>query len=234
MSINVGPFPRIRKHPRLLRHQLNDVLTPCSPNMLLMRQLASRQNITGIQHSAKRGLSRAPHCYVEEDEELHCFPEPLSLCLRPCAFSGKPFHFHRWGRNHHGTQIPMIKRWRSAVRNVFMLCTFYSLAATDWQAPVCIDCACTQPVWATMRFSQNKMNMLHPIIFPAIYNINVRLACKMQSGVSSRCSTKATPGCFAGAFPIECTAFNRQGTFSYLIYSGATWKLDLWKSIRWF
>lgn len=66
------------------------------------------------------------------------------------------------------------------------------------------------------------MNMLHPIIFPAIYNINVRLACKMQSGVSSRRSVKATPRWFAGAITIECRTFNRQGTFSYLIYSRAT------------
>lgn len=69
---------------------------------------------------------------------------------------------------------------------------------------------------------KNKVDMLHPIIFPAIYNINVCLACKMQSGVSNRRSVKATAGWSAGAITIECTTFNRQGTFFYLIYSRAT------------
>lgn len=169
---------------------------------------------------------------------LQCFPEPLSLwlsaCLRRVNHSAplKPFHFHQRGRNHRGTQklrLLGVEDPQSGMSSCFVR---LFPAATDWQAPVCIDSACTQPVWAAMRFSQNKMNMLHPIIFPAIYNINACLACKMRSGVSSRRSIKATPGCFAGAFPIECASFNRQGTFSYLIYSGATWKLDLWKSIR--
>lgn len=79
---------------RLLRHQLNYALTTCPPDMLLMAQLASRQNINGVQHSV-RVDSRAPRCSAQHWKHTSrektkicsvCQSRCHSGCLRPCAF----------------------------------------------------------------------------------------------------------------------------------------------------
>lgn len=75
------------------------------------------------------------------------------------------------------------------------------LPGTD-QASACID-------WDSRK---NEMDMLHPIIFPALSNISVRLARKMQSGVRRRVAPRQHP---------NRTPSNRQGSVSYLIYSRA-------------
>lgn len=93
-SVNVEQLPRIRKLPRLLRHQLNYVLTTCPPDMLLMAQLASRQNISGIQHSARvekgpfRGStllrSASKTRVVQKNEDAAMFPRAavtLAVCV---------------------------------------------------------------------------------------------------------------------------------------------------------
>lgn len=68
---------------------------------------------------------------------------------------------------------------------------------------------------------QNQTDMLHPIIFPAISNINLRLGRKMQSGVWKRVGPQQHR---------NWTTSNGRGSFSYLIHRAA-WRLDVCKSI---